>query len=348
MFQSQSIRGRILNRALHHQFSRIYHYDRTTVYGSFPSPSKEMTLKFLELVHFDQGGRVFTYVLTLDAQWRFTETGKEFGIDLLSKHTMHSNVSIYIAFSGEFFIRRLKRPTDPEQYQAPSPTHPSNKENNRKVSTTAPINEPPRDSSQYELVIDNDSGTYRPNAQLLPLLKSFMHKNLPGLSIVALDCNADKEKLAKLKGQQRERKRAEGRGLVMLQGSSSASSSISSSDVDDLDALEAAQEGYGDGGDGDGGNGQMNRTQSGKQRSKIGRRLHEIAEPKERIMAWVQDGRERELRDFGARELDDDGGVVGGGGAGAGAGAGDAGGELATENRSPNQQADGKEDNTIG
>jgi hypothetical protein len=31
---------------------------------------------------------------------------KEFGIDLLSKDTMHSDISIYVAFSRESFIRR--------------------------------------------------------------------------------------------------------------------------------------------------------------------------------------------------------------------------------------------------
>jgi hypothetical protein len=33
-------------------------------------------------------------VITLDGMFRFTETGKEFGIDMLSKHTMHSDVNV--------------------------------------------------------------------------------------------------------------------------------------------------------------------------------------------------------------------------------------------------------------
>jgi len=54
----------------------------------------------------------------LDGQLRFTETGKEFGIDLLSKHTMHSDVSQYIAFSGEFFIRKIgEQSKDPKDYE---------------------------------------------------------------------------------------------------------------------------------------------------------------------------------------------------------------------------------------
>ena len=86
----------------------MYNFDHATEFKTLPAPCQEFTQKFLELVHYDQGGRIFTYVLTLDALFRFTETGKEFGIDMLSKHTMHSDVAAYVAFSGEFFIRRLK------------------------------------------------------------------------------------------------------------------------------------------------------------------------------------------------------------------------------------------------
>ena len=234
MFTSTSLRGRVLHHALHHQHNRIYSYDRDTVYGSFPQPSIDMTLKFLDLVHFDRGGRIYTYVLTLDGQWRFTETGKEFGIDLLSKHTMHSDVNIYIAFSGEFFIRRLKTPHkggSPEDQE----THPP-----AEISGGPPQGEPPNDPAYYSLIIDNDSGTYRPNAKMLPQLKKFMQANLPGIKIVTLDCTADKEKMDKWKNEQRERKKAEGKGMVAVQGDGD---SISSSDEEDLDDLQHQAEG---------------------------------------------------------------------------------------------------------
>ena len=226
MFTSTSIRGRILHRALQHQHNRIYCYDRDTIYGSFPAPSTDLTLKFLDLVHYDKGGRIYTYVLTLDGQWRFTETGKEFGIDLLSKHTMHSNVNIYIAFSGEFFIRRLKTPHkggSPDQQETHPPTE---------ISGGPPEGEPPNDPAYYSLIIDNDSGTYRPNAQKLPQLKAFMERSLPGIKVVTLDCRGDEEKMTKWKNEQRERKKTEGKGMVAVQGDSG---SISSSDEEDLD-----------------------------------------------------------------------------------------------------------------
>ena len=278
MFTSHSLRGRILNRALHHQHARVYNYDGTTVYGSFPSPCKEMALRFLDLVHFDQGGRIYTYILTLDGLWRFTETGKEFGIDLLSKHTMHSDVSIYIAFSGEFFIRRLKHPhQDPEEQE----THPP-----AEISGGPPGEEGPKDPAYYELVIDNDSGTYRPNAELLPQLKEFMHRNLPGLKIVTLDCNGDKEKMDKLKSQQREHKKAEGGHEAVVQGDAG---SMSSSDEENLDALA--------------GKGPK------KERGKLGKVGQTIAAPKDQVMSWAQGDKEREKR-----ETEDDMAAVGGDG----------------------------------
>jgi hypothetical protein len=184
-------------------------------------------------VHFDQGGRIFTYVLTLDALFRFTETGKEFGIDMLSKHTMHSDVAAYVAFSGEFFIRRLKHPRNsPPEDGGHNQSHPPND-----IDNEPPKEEPHlKDPSYYELVIDNDSGTYRPNAKLLPQLKAFFESNFPGLHIKTLDCQGDAEKMEAMKNEQRERKKKEGDHIVYTQ--MSRSSSMSSSDEEDLDRLE--------------------------------------------------------------------------------------------------------------
>lgn len=249
MFTGKGVRGFLLSKALHHQHARVYNFDRSTIWGHFPQgPCEEMTRAFLDLVHYDQGGRIFTYVLTLDALWRFTETGKEFGIDMLSKHTMHSDVSIYIAFSGEFFIRRLKhshRPPPPEPVESSSQTHPPAHEENethppKDIGGGPPEEDPPRDPAHYELVIDNDSGTYRPNAKMLPILKKFLSHNLPGLHIQTLDCQADADKMGKMKQQQRDRKKEEGDHIVYAQGS--RSSSISSSDEEDLDDVERREQ----------------------------------------------------------------------------------------------------------
>lgn len=246
MFTGSGLQGMILSKALHHQHTRVYNFDRSTQWGHFDNdPGQAVTKQFLDLVHWDQGGRIFTYVLTLDALWRFTETGKEFGIDMLSKHTMHSDVSIYIAFSGEFFIRRLKhpkRPPPPHPTESttqshppdhgPNPAHPPNE-----IEGGPPKQEGPRDPAYYELVIDNDSGTYRPNAQLLPQLKEYLAANLPGLHIQVLDCNGDAEKMNKMKKAQRDRKKKEGGNIIYKQGS--RASSISSSDESDLEDMQA-------------------------------------------------------------------------------------------------------------
>src|SRR5689334_19501221 len=222
MFTSHSLRGRVLNRALHHQHARIYNYDSTTKYGVFREPCTDMTKQFLDFVHCDEGGRIFTYIVTLDALWRFTETGKEFGIDMLSKHSMHSNVSIYIAFSGEFFIRRLKHPhktksDSPDPLTQALPPAPEPEEEEEEEDGKPSSSEPSKDPSKYEMVIDNDSGTYRPNAKYLSILKEFMSHNLPGLRIVTLDCQADEEKMKKLKDEQREKKKASGKQVTYLQ-----------------------------------------------------------------------------------------------------------------------------------
>ena len=245
MFDNHTFRGRVLNRALHHQHSRVYNYDNKTVYGIFEQPCIEMTKQLLEFCHYDQGGRIYTYVLSLDGLLRFTETGKEFGIDLLSKHTMHSDVSIYIAFSGEFFIRRLKHPRRKPREEGGS-THSrrdsigdiappaSDSENDDDPGKQHKHDDIPKDPSYYELIIDNDSGTYRPNAQLLPLLKKYISQNFPGLRVATLDSQGDAKRMKALKDEQRERKKHSGKQITYLQNPSL--SSLSSSDEEKLDA----------------------------------------------------------------------------------------------------------------
>ncbi|KAK7949446.1 hypothetical protein PG988_016085 [Apiospora saccharicola] len=238
MFSKSGLRGRILHKALSHQHRRIYNFDSSTEYHRFEPCTEEASLQFLKLAHYDEGGRIFTYVLTLDGLFRFTETGKEFGIDLLSKHTMHSDVAAYIACSGEFLIRRLKKPiSDKHKDQKNSaeldqPTHPSDPE----LPGGPPHETPPTRPEYYQLVIDNDSGTYRPDASVLPELQKFLEKNFPGLGIVTLAC--DDEEDQKLKEQQREIKKNEGENIHMVLNRSPSSSSFSSDDVSDLDDTE--------------------------------------------------------------------------------------------------------------
>lgn len=47
-----------------------------------------LAAQFLHMTQHGAGHRLYTYVITLDAQWRFTETGDEFAIEMLSKHSV--------------------------------------------------------------------------------------------------------------------------------------------------------------------------------------------------------------------------------------------------------------------
>lgn len=121
-------------------------------------------------------------------------------------------------------IRRVAHPkesaTDPDQH-----THPA-----EQLSGGPPSEAPPKDPEHYELVIDNDSGTYRPNGDLLPVLHDFLQRNFPGLHILVKSCT-DKE-LEKIKESQKEAQKEEGDQRVYGQGSDAGS--ISSSEADDL------------------------------------------------------------------------------------------------------------------
>ncbi|KAH8675583.1 c2 domain-containing protein [Xylariales sp. PMI_506] len=233
MFSRHGVRGHILHKALTHQHKRIYNFDKHTEYGKFEPCSEEASLQFLKLVHFDQGGRIFTYVITLDGLFRFTETGKEFGIDMLSKHTMHSDVATYIACSGEFFVRRLQKPTGSDDPDPGQPTHPDSE-----IPGGPPSEAPPTKPEYYQLVIDNDSGTYRPDKSILPDLQKFLEKNFPGLGIITLACDDDRDQ--ELKAAQRKIKKTEGEYVQMILNRSPSASSFSSDDISDLEDMERA------------------------------------------------------------------------------------------------------------
>ncbi len=104
---------------------------------------------------------VYTYIIE-DNSWRFSETGASFFIDIASKHALHSNCSETVFCAGEFH----PRPIDGWNQYDPSERSSWN---------------------QWELVIDNDSGTYAPNLTLLEKLKDLLVCNFPGLNIVIYD-----------------------------------------------------------------------------------------------------------------------------------------------------------------
>ena len=228
MFTKSGIKGRLLHRALHNQYATIYGYGKDTEWGVIkPSNDEEdvgraFAERFLRMTSFGTQGRVFTYVITLDGEMRFTETGEEFVIELLSKHSMHADVAKEIAYSGEFFVRLMEGHEDESRERG---------EGN--------LEEEPQDRNPkgYELVIDNDSGTYRPRKELLPTLEEFLASddNFGGLGgVLTMDCFD--ETLKKWKEERKETKRrVRGKGkkgrppkMVQVRSNSSMSSRLSS------------------------------------------------------------------------------------------------------------------------
>ena len=227
MFTKRGIRGRLLHRGLHDQYATIYGYGKDTEWGIVrPSDDGEdagraVAEQFLRMTSFGTQGRVFTYVITLDGEMRFTETGEEFAIGLLSKHSMHADVAKEIAYSGEFFVRYME-----------------GQEGHSREGDESDLGDEPQDSNpkHYELVIDNDSGTYRPRKELLPTLEEFLaaDDNFGGLGKV-LTMDGFDETLKKWKEEQKEAKsKARGKGrdgppkLMQLRRTSSVSSVVSS------------------------------------------------------------------------------------------------------------------------
>lgn len=99
----------------------------------------------------NQKRRVFTYVL-MDDGFRCSETGSAFFRDFLSKHALHSNAAKEVRFSGEFHIQ---------------------------PSSNRPLG--------HKLIIDNNSGTYSPSKEDLPLLEQLFKINFPDIEIETYD-----------------------------------------------------------------------------------------------------------------------------------------------------------------
>ncbi|KAA1475904.1 C2-domain-containing protein [Dentipellis sp. KUC8613] len=106
---------------------------------------------------------VYTYVIAIDDQsFRFSETGAAFFVDFASKHALHANCQEAVYYSGEFHPR-------PEGGWA------------------AFSDDTPDEAVKWELVIDNNSGTYSPDPMMLPNLKELLEYNFPGFAIYAYD-----------------------------------------------------------------------------------------------------------------------------------------------------------------
>ncbi|KAH9857434.1 hypothetical protein C2E23DRAFT_720170 [Lenzites betulinus] len=108
---------------------------------------------------------VYTYIIAVeDDSFRFSETGAAFFVDFASKHALHANCAPAVRYSGEF--------------------HPRPEGGWESFS-----DETHDDAVRWELVIDNNSGTYSPDAMMLPDLKELLEYNFPGFTVHAFDRN---------------------------------------------------------------------------------------------------------------------------------------------------------------
>ncbi|KAG9091434.1 hypothetical protein FRC06_000571 [Ceratobasidium sp. 370] len=111
---------------------------------------------------------VYTYIIDEDT-FRFSETGAAFFVDFASKHALHSSCAEEVRYAGEFHPR-------PDcgwaNFREDMPDH----------------------SVNWELWIDNGSGTYAPTADLLGALKGLLEYNWPGLVVRAWDFRSEEQK----------------------------------------------------------------------------------------------------------------------------------------------------------
>eukprot|EP01060_Flectonema_neradi_P021398 TRINITY_DN289_c3_g1_i1.p1 TRINITY_DN289_c3_g1~~TRINITY_DN289_c3_g1_i1.p1 ORF type:complete len:560 (+),score=104.15 TRINITY_DN289_c3_g1_i1:43-1722(+) len=87
----------------------------------------------------------FTYVITDDGNLNFCHTGSLFLQDFASKHAFHSSASETVRYAGEFHVHH--------------------------------------DGLDPVLVVDNNSGTYAPAADQLPLVVELLRHNIPDLRV---------------------------------------------------------------------------------------------------------------------------------------------------------------------
>ena len=91
-------------------------------------------------------------------------------MDFMSKHALHANCAEAVRYAGEFH----PRPTCEGGWAA--------------------FDEHARGDGEvgWEVVLDNNSGTYAPDAAFLPCLKELVEYNFPGMRVVVMD-QADPE-----------------------------------------------------------------------------------------------------------------------------------------------------------
>jgi hypothetical protein len=107
---------------------------------------------------------IYTYVIAVeDNTMRFSETGApKSATDYYSKHALHANAMSAVRYSGEFHLR-------------PKGGWANFRDSMRDMDV------------EWEFIIDNSSGTYAPDKELLGNVRKLMMENFPGVVVFALD-----------------------------------------------------------------------------------------------------------------------------------------------------------------
>ncbi|KAE9404834.1 hypothetical protein BT96DRAFT_916518 [Gymnopus androsaceus JB14] len=112
---------------------------------------------------------VYTYIISAeDDSLRFSETGAAFFVDFASKHALHANCCERVRYSGEFHPRPKSKDGSWVGWQDFKDSMPD-----------ADVD--------WEVLIDNNSGTYSPDKGMLPTLQALLEHNFPGFGVRALD-----------------------------------------------------------------------------------------------------------------------------------------------------------------
>ncbi|KAJ3907028.1 hypothetical protein F5879DRAFT_1065500 [Lentinula edodes] len=112
---------------------------------------------------------VYTYIISAeDDSLRFSETGAAFFVDFASKHALHANCCDRVRYSGEFHPRPRAK-------------------NNSWIGWQDFSDSMSDEMVDWEVLIDNNSGTYSPDKAMLPTLQALLEYNFPGFKVQALD-----------------------------------------------------------------------------------------------------------------------------------------------------------------
>eukprot|EP00668_Euglena_longa_P012105 GGOE01014532.1.p1 GENE.GGOE01014532.1~~GGOE01014532.1.p1 ORF type:complete len:674 (-),score=173.10 GGOE01014532.1:294-2315(-) len=147
-----NVMGKSVRGLIHAEYSSLFTEQVGCTSGRLQSGQD--LLKLLNYGKRHGVPHLYSYVILAD-RLHFSETGQSMLKGVLSKHALLANAQREVRYSGEFHIQPFTVSSDP--------------------------------SVSHRLVIDNDSGTYAPVAELLPVVKGLLEANFPGLEVETLD-----------------------------------------------------------------------------------------------------------------------------------------------------------------